>query len=232
METRPAGSLSTGLRALDGVLGGGGLPRGAIAEWFGPPACGKTTLALETVAHIQKSGALAAWIDADRTFDPAYAASLGVNLERLPVARPESAEEAMEMARQLVNSAALDLLVVDSAAALVSSLELDAGIGDAFAGLQSRVLASRLRGVCLSLRRSGAAALFLNQSRARPEGAAGGTETSAGGPALKLHAAVRLRLEPENATRLRLRVLKNSRAEASPGGVLAWREGAGFADPL
>jgi recombination protein RecA len=228
---RAAPPLSTGLRTLD-VLLGGGLPRGGIAEWFGPPSCGKTTLALEAAAHIQKNGALAAWIDADRTFDPGYAAALGVSLERLPVVRPESAEEAMEMARQLLDSGALDLLVVDSAAALVSRLELDAPIAEGVSGVQSRVLSSRLRGVCLALRRRGAAALFLNQNRVRPDGTAGEMETSAGGPALKLYASVRLTLQPADSARLRLRVVKNNLAEAFSGGVLAWREGGGFADPL
>lgn len=233
LETRRAAPpISTGLRALDAVLGGGGLPRGGIAEWFGPPSCGKTTLAIETVAYLQKNGSVAAWIDADRTFDPGYAAALGVSLERLPVARPETAEEALEMARQLLHSGALDLLVVDSAAALAASLELDAGIGDSAWGLQSRVLASRLRGVYFALRRSGAAALFLNQSRARLDAAAGDMETSAGGPPLKLYAAVRVGFQMENGSRLRLRALKNNLAAAFRGGVLEWREGAGFADTL
>src|ERR1700722_5189488 len=109
-RSRP--SISTGFRVLDAVLGAGGLPRGRIVEWFGPPSCGKTTLALQTVAHIQGTGSIAAWIDADRTFDPGYAVALGVALDRLAVARPESAEEAMEIVRQLLGSGAVDLLVV------------------------------------------------------------------------------------------------------------------------
>jgi recombination protein RecA len=229
-RTSPA--IPTGFRALDEVLGAGGLPRGHIVEWFGPPSCGKTTLALQTVAHLQESGSVAAWIDADRTFDPSYAVALGVTLERLPVARPESAEEALEMARQLLDSGAVDLLVVDSAAALTPSLELGAGIGDSGAGLHGRVLASGLRKMCFTLRRSGSAAIFVNQSRTRLDAAAGELETSAGGPALKLYAPVRLAFHPENGRRLRLRALKNNAAAAFKGGVLDWREGAGFADTL
>lgn len=229
LEMRAVPAIPTGFRALDGMLGAGGLPRGCIVEWFGPPACGKTTLALQTVAHLQRNGSMAAWIDADRTFDPGYAAALGVTLERLPVARPESAEEAMEMARQLLGSGAVDLLVVDSAAALAPSLELEAGISDTLAGLQSRVLAAGLRRFCFALRRSASAALFLNQSRVRPDGE---METSAGGPALKLYAPVRLAFRPENGSHLRLRALKNGASEAFRCGVLDWRGSAGFADPL
>jgi len=230
MEGRDAWpAMPTGFRALDAVLGIGGLPRGSIVEWFGPPSCGKTTLALETVAHLQQSGSIAAWIDADRTFDPAYAAALGVALERLPVVRPETAEEAMEMARQLLDSGAVDLLVVDSAAALTPGLELEAGIGDAAFSLQGRVLASGLRKICFALRRSGAAAVFLNQSRNRPE-AGGEPETTAGGPSLKLYAPIRLSLQPGKGGRLRLRALKNAAAAAFQDGVLEWRGGAGLAD--
>lgn len=228
-RSRP--SISTGFRVLDAMLGPGGLPRGRLAEWFGPPSCGKTTLALETVAHIQQGGLVAAWIDVDRTFDPGYAASLGVTLERLPVARPEAAEEALEMSRQLLDSGAVDLLVLDSAAALTPSLELGVGVGDSGYSLQGRVLTSGLRKLDLTLRRRGSCAIFLNQDRAHLDATAG-TDTSAGGPALKLYAPVRLALQPESGRKLRLRTLKNSIAEGRPGGVLEWREGGGFADPL
>lgn len=227
-RTSPA--IPTGFRALDSVSGPGGLPRGRIVEWFGPPSCGKTTLALQTAGSIQKNGLVAAWIDVDRTFDPSYAAALGVTLDRLPVARPESAEEALEMAGQLLQSGAVDLLVVDSVAALTPRLELDSGIGDGGSGLQGRVLASGLRRMCFTLRRAGAAAIFLNQSRTRLDAAAGEMETSAGGPALKLYAPVRLAFQPESGRRLRLRALKNNAAATFISDVLDWREGAGFAD--
>jgi recombination protein RecA len=229
---RASPALPTGSRTLDALLGVGGLPRGSIVEWFGPPSCGKTTLALATVAHIQRSGAVAAWIDADRTFDPGYAAALGVTLERLPVARPESAEEAMEIARQLLSSGAVDLLVLDSVAALTPRLELGSGIGDSGSGLQAHVLTSWLRKICFTLRRSDAAALFLNQSRARLDAAVGDMETSAGGPALKLHAPVRIAFQPESGRGLRLRAVKNNPAGGIQGGILDWIEGSGFTDTL
>jgi len=226
---RPAPPISTGFRVLDAVLGVGGLPRGRIVEWFGPPSCGKTTLALQTAAHVQRSGLVAAWIDADRTFDPGYAAALGVALDRLPVVRPESTEEAMEMVRQLLESRGVDLLVLDSAAALTPSLELGSGLSDSIVSLQGRVMASGLRKLCVPLRRSEAAAVFLNQDRGRIDGAG---ETSAGGPALKLCAPVRLALEAGNRPGLRLRALRNHAAAAFESGVLAWRKEGGFTDPL
>ena len=228
---RPEAAISTGFRTLDAVLGAG-LPRGRIVEWFGPPSCGKTTLAIETVAHVQQGGLVAAWIDADRTFDAGYAAGLGVTLERLPVARPEAAEEALEMAWQLLHSGAVDLLVVDSAAALTPSLELGAGIGEGGYSLQGRVLTSGLRKLDFAVRRSGSSAIFLNQDRTQGDSGARETETSAGGPALKLYAQVRLAFQPEKGRRLRLRVLKNNAATGCQYGVLEWREGAGLADPL
>ena len=220
--------ISTGDAALDGVMGGG-LPRGRIAEWFGPPSCGKTTLALRTAAHLQQSGSVAAWIDADRTFDPLYASSLGVSFDDLPVVRPESAEEAVEMGARLVESGAVDLLIVDSAAALIPRLELSAAIGDGPAGWQSRILATGLRRLGVRLRRHRAAALFLNQSRAYAGGARDEWETGAGGPALKLHAAVRLAFQPESGGRLRLRALKNPANTAFPTCVVEAREAPGRA---
>ena len=223
-------AIGTCVASLDAVLGDGGLPRGRIVEWFGPPSCGKTTLALQVVSHAQQRGSIAAWIDADRTFDAGYATALGVALERLPVARPESAEEALAIVRQLLESGAVDLVVVDSAAALTPSLELNSGVTDDFSGLQARVLASGLRRMGCGLRRSGAAALFLNQTRGRPDAAE--VESSAGGPSLKLYAPLRLAFLPEQGRRLRLRTLKNHAAAALREAVLEWREGGGLADPL
>ena len=214
------GAIATGFEALDQAFGLGGFPRGRIAEVFGPPACGKTTLLLQSVAHIQEEGLTAAWIDADRTFDPAYAAQLGVAVERLPVAQPAAAEEALEIGRQLVASGGLDLLVVDSAAALVPRLELEVGIEQGSAGLQSRVLASGLRKLAQAAAKTGAAAVFLNQTRSRPEASAGEAETSAGGPPLKLYAAVRLALYPAGTRRIGFRVLKNKVANAFAEGKL------------
>ena len=236
MESAPADraghpggpALSTGFAALDAALGKGGLPRGCLVELFGA-SCGKTTLALQVAAHLQKQGATAAWIDSDHAFDAQYAVKLGVAIERLPVVEPETAEEALEIARRLALSGAVDLVVVDSAAALVPSLELETGIGASGPGLHSRVLASGLRKLAVAVARSGASVLFLNQTRGRPEPSGGEGETSAGGPPLKLYAAVRIALGPAGRRRVRFRVLKNKVATAFAEGHLEWKPGLGFA---
>jgi recombination protein RecA len=220
----------TGFRALDESLGGG-LPRPGIVELFGPAGCGKTTLALQVVAHLQRGGLTAAWIDADHTFDPAYAAALGVAIEGLPLAQPETAEQALEMARTLAASGAVDLVVIDSAAALAPKLEVEAGIGGSIPGLQSRVLGNELRKLSSAVRHSGAAILFLNQVRNRMEPGGSG-ETSAGGPPLKLFAAVRIAMLPAGASKLRLRVVRNKVAEGVGGRDLEWRRGSGFVESL
>jgi recombination protein RecA len=223
MPAGAADSISTGLRALDEATGG--LPRGRIVELFGPSGSGKTSLALQTVAALQRAGGAAAWIDADRAFEPAYAALLGVVVEGLPVAQPESAEQAFEMARTLALSQAIDLIVVDSAAALTPEIELQTGLGKSGPGTQGRVLASGLRRLAGALRTSGAAALFLNQTRASEEG-----ETSAGGPPLKLFAAARISLRGVGNRRIRFRVLKNKTVESFREGDLLWENGAGFVE--
>lgn len=222
-------AVATGFATLDRALGSGGLPRGRIVELFGPSSSGKTTLLLQVIAHLQSNGLAAAWIDADRSFDPAYAAQLGVVVEGLPVAQPDAAEQALEMARQLAESGAVDLLVVDSAAALVPSLELQAGIGQSAAGLHSRVLASGLRKLSTTAAKTGTCVVFLNQTRSRPEASGGESETSAGGPPLKLYAAVRIALFGAGGRQLGFRVLKNKVSEGSPEGRLEWRRGGGFA---
>ena len=230
MENKPAGvALSTGFAALDSALGGG-LPRGRIVELFGPSSSGKTTLALQAIARLQRGGSTAAWIDAEHSFDPAYAASLGVAIERLPVAEPDSAEQALEIARQLARSGAVDLLVVDSAAALVPRLELEAGIGESGPGLHGRVLASGLRGLSLTVARTGTSLVFLNQIRSRMEPSGGEAETSAGGAPLKLHAAVRIVLGPGTGKRVRFRVVKNKAAAAFQEGELEWSQARGFVE--
>ena len=222
-------AIPTGFAALDSALGAGGLPRGRITELFGPSSSGKTTLLLQTIAHVQSQGLTAAWIDADRSFDPAYAALLGVALDRLPVAQPDAAEQALEIARQLADSGAVDLLVVDSAAALVPRLELETGIGQTAQGLHSRVLASGLRKLASALAKTGTAVVFLNQTRSRPEASGGESETSAGGPPLKLYAAVRIALFAAGGRQIGFRVLKNKVSEGPPEGRLEWRQGTGFA---
>lgn len=229
MESRPAGpAIATGFAPLDSALGGGGLPRGRIVELFGPSSSGKTTLALQVVARLQKKGSTAGWIDAEHTFDPAYAAALGVAIERLPVAQPESAEQALEIARQLALSGAVDLLVIDSAAALVPRLELEAGIGVSGPGLHGRVLASGLRSLSVTMAKTGTSLVFLNQIRSRMQSSGGEAETSAGGAPLKLYAAVRIALGPGAGKRVRFRVLKNKAAAAFGEGELEWNQGLGF----
>ena len=220
-------AIPTGFPALDQALGSGGFPRSAMSELFGPPSSGKTTLALQWVAHLQACGLAAAWIDADHAFDPAYAAALGVALESLPLACPESAEQALEMAGRLVSSGAVDAVVIDSAAALTPRIELDAGVTGA--GLQSRVLASGLKSLARAVARSDAAVLFLNQTRSRMNPSEGEAETSAGGPSLKLYAAVRLVLEPVDSRTVRFRTLKNKAAAAFQEGALRLGDALGFA---
>jgi len=221
--------FASGFRALDEVLGGG-FPRGHIVELFGPSGCGKTTLAIQSVARAQQNAFTAAWIDADHTFDPAWAAALGVDMEHVPFARPANAEQGMEIARQLVGSGAVDLVVVDSAAALVPRLELEAGIGNDAPGLHARVLASGLRKLSSTLRKSAACVVFLNQMRNRPEASTGEGETSAGGAPLKLFAAVRIAMIPAAGGRMVLRVRKNKVAEGMAESALERRRGVGFVE--
>ncbi len=211
--------MPTGFATLDSALGGG-LPRAAIVEVFGPSSGGKTTLELAIVAHAQKNGATAAWIDAEHAFDATYAASLGVEVAAMPLARPESAEQALEIACKLAGSNAVDLLVVDSAAALVPRLELAAAISDSGAGLHTRVLASGLRKLARMVARSGAVAVFLNQTRSRKPSSGGEEEISAGGPPLKLYACVRVALGTHTDGQMRFRVLKNKAAAAFREGQL------------
>jgi recombination protein RecA len=225
----PESFFSSGFRALDEALGRG-FPRGHMIELFGPSGCGKTTLAIQCVAHIQKNALTAAWIDADHTFDPAYAARLGVDVERVPFAQPASAEQGLEIARTLAGSGAVDLLVVDSAAALVPRLELEAGIGNDAPGLHARVLASGLRKLRHALVHSGACVVFLNQMRNRPDASTGEGETTAGGAPLKLFAAVRLALIPATGGRMALRARKNKVAESMTDRVLERRRGVGFVE--
>ena len=220
-STREA--LTTGFAGLDTALAGG-LPRSAIVEIFGPSSGGKTTLALQIAARAQRGGATAAWIDAEHTFDAPYAASLGVRVEQMPLAQPESAEQALEIACKLAGSAAVDLIIVDSAAALVPQLELESAIGDSGEGLHSRVLAAGLRKLAHAITASGTVVVFLNQTRSRGSG----EEGSAGGPPLKLYAALRLALEEQSGDSVRFRVLKNKVAGAFRRGRLRRSRGGEF----
>jgi len=229
-EIQQRAAIPTGFPSLDAALGVGGLPRGRIVELFGPPSCGKTTLALQIAARLQRSGATAAWIDAEHVFDPAYGASLGVAIDRMPVVEPDSAEQAMEIAHTLAISGAVDLLVIDSAAALVPRLELESALGESGHGLQSRVLASGLRRLSLAVARTATSVVFLNQLRTRMGPPGEDAESSAGGPPLKLYAAVRIVLYQGTSRRVRFRVLKNKAAEAFSEGDLEWKPGSGFVE--
>jgi recombination protein RecA len=223
----PCPSLATGFEQLDRVLGIGGWPRGGIVELYGPASVGKTSLVLQSIANLQASRGAAAWIDADRCFDPTYAAMLGVRVEALPVLQPESAEEAMEVALQLAKSGAVDLLALDSAAALVPQLELEFGPDAVGPSVYSRVLASGLRRLTPALQISGTCAVFLNQLRSKRDSTGQQMETSAGGAPLKLHAAVRISMAA-TGRRVRFRIMKNRLAEVYAEGELVWRPGQGF----
>lgn len=228
-EPHAAAGIPTGFTALDSVLGTGGWPRGAVVELYGPPSSGKTTLLLNSIAHLQGAGAGAAWIDADHTFDAAWAIELGLDLERMPVAQPVSAEEALGIAQQLAASHAIDLLVIDSPASLVPSLELETAIGDQSPGLHARVLGSGLRRLASAAARSGTAVVLLNQTRTRRDAAGEESETSAGGTALKLQMAVRIRIEP-GAPGARLQLVRNRLAEGAPNASIGWKTGRGFVE--
>jgi recombination protein RecA len=214
MEERPALVLSTGLPAVDAALGIGGLPRGRIVELFGAEACGKTALALRTAAETQRRGGGVALIDVERTFDPRQAAALGVNLDSLVVAQPGWEEQALEIARSLAASGAVDLLIVDSAAGLVPKVELESSLEAVAPGLQAAILTRALRRLSAACVRSGTCALFLNQLRSAP--GPDGAETTAAGRALKTHAAMRIDLRRIPGSRLmRLRVVRSRLGAAS-----------------
>ncbi len=191
-EPRKVDSIPTGALALDLALGVGGVPKGRIVEIFGPESSGKTTLALHIIAEAQRAGGLAAFIDAEHAFDPAYAGAIGVDLENLYFSQPDNGEQALEIADTLVRSGALDLVVVDSVAALVPRAEIEGEMGDSHVGLQARLMSQALRKLSGSLSRSGTTAVFINQLREKIGVMFGSPETTPGGRALKFYASVRL----------------------------------------
>ena len=184
--------IPTGSIALDAALGGKGIPRGRIIEVYGPESSGKTTLALHVVAHAQKNGGTAAFIDAEHALDPSYAERLGVRLDDLLVSQPDSGEQALEIADILVASASVDLIVIDSVAALVPRAELQGDIGDNFVGLQARMMSQVLRRLTGAAARSNCAVIFINQLREKIGVMFGSPETTPGGRALKFYASVRI----------------------------------------
>jgi recombination protein RecA len=185
-------SISTGALALDLALGVGGVPKGRVIEIYGPESSGKTTLALHIIAEAQKAGGLAAFIDAEHALDPTYAEVIGVDLENLYFSQPDNGEQALEIADTLVRSGALDLVVVDSVAALVPRAEIEGEMGDSHVGLQARLMSQALRKLSGSLSRSGTTAVFINQLREKIGVMFGSPETTPGGRALKFYASVRL----------------------------------------
>jgi recombination protein RecA len=211
-------AIPTGAVSLDVALGVGGLPRGRVVEIFGPEGSGKTTLALHVVAEAQKRGGLAAFIDAEHAFDPEYAKNLGINLEELLMSQPDTGEQALEIAETLVRSNAVDVIVIDSVAALVPRAEIEGEMGEPQMGLQARLMSQALRKLAGAISKSKAVVIFINQIRMKIGVMFGNPETQPGGLALKFYSSVRLDIrrieqlkEGENIVggKVRVKVVKN-----------------------
>jgi recombination protein RecA len=214
IETIPSGSI-----LLDEALGVGGYPRGRVIEIYGPESSGKTTLALHAIAEAQKKGGIAAFIDAEHALDPVYAKNLGVNIDELWVSQPDNGEQALEIAESLIRSGAVDIIVVDSVAALTPQAEIEGDMGDAHVGLQARLMSQALRKLTGTLSKSKAILVFINQIRMKIGVMFGNPETTTGGNALKFYASVRLEVrkietiekgeEEAIGNRVRVKVVKN-----------------------
>lgn len=185
-------TISTGALSLDAALGIGGLPRGRVVEIYGPESSGKTTVALHAVANVQKNGGIAAFIDAEHALDPVYAAKLGVDTDALLVSQPDTGEQALEIMDMLVGSGSVDIIVVDSVAALVPRAEIEGEMGDSHVGLQARLMSQALRKITGRLAQTGTTAIFINQLREKIGVFFGSPETTTGGKALKFYASVRI----------------------------------------
>ena len=203
-------AISTGSLGLDIALGIGGLPRGRIIEIYGPESSGKTTLALHAIAEAQKSGGTAAFVDAEHALDPAYAKKLGVDIDELIVSQPDTGEQALEIADTLVRSNAIDVLVIDSVAALVPRAEIEGEMGDSHVGLQARLMSQALRKITGSISRSKCLVIFINQIRMKIGVMYGSPETTTGGNALKFYASVRLDIRRTGAIKDRDEVIGNT----------------------
>ena len=212
--------IKTGAIALDLALGIGGVPRGRIIEIYGPESSGKSTLATHIVANAQKNGGLAAYIDAEHALDPAYAAKIGVNIDDLMVSQPDNGEEALNIAEMLARSNAVDVIVIDSVAALVPKSELEGEIGDQHMGLQARMMSQALRKLTATLAKSNTCAIFINQIRDKIGVMFGNPETTTGGKALKFYASIRMDIRrisgiknsdnsSDIGSRVRVKVVKN-----------------------
>ncbi|WP_277535837.1 recombinase RecA [Cohnella rhizosphaerae] len=211
-------TYSSGALALDIALGIGGFPRGRIIEVYGPESSGKTTVALHAIAEVQRSGGQAAFIDAEHALDPMYARNLGVNIDELLLSQPDTGEQALEIAEALVRSGAVDIVVVDSVAALVPKAEIEGDMGDSFVGLQARLMSQAMRKLSGAISKSKSIAIFINQLREKVGVMFGNPETTPGGRALKFYASVRLdvrRIESIKqgndivGNRTRIKVVKN-----------------------
>ncbi|MFN8183542.1 MAG: recombinase RecA [Candidatus Nanopelagicales bacterium] len=214
----PIEVIPTGAITLDRALGIGGLPRGRVVEIYGPESSGKTTVALHAIANAQKAGGIAAFIDAEHALDPEYAAKLGVDIDALLVSQPDTGEQALEIADMLVRSSAIDIIVIDSVAALVPRAEIEGEMGDSHVGLQARLMSQALRKMTGALKGTGTTAIFINQLREKIGVMFGSPETTTGGRALKFYASVRLdvrRIETLKdgtepvGNRTRVKVVKN-----------------------
>ena len=202
-------TVSTGSLGLDIALGIGGLPRGRVVEIYGPESSGKTTLALHCLAEAQKKGGICAFIDAEHALDPVYAKKLGVNVDELLISQPDAGEQALEIADTLVRSGAVDVLVIDSVAALVPRAELEGEMGDSMPGLQARLMSQALRKLTASINRSNTMVIFINQIRMKIGVMYGSPETTTGGHALKFYASVRLEIRRIGAIKERDEVIGN-----------------------
>jgi recombination protein RecA len=203
-------SVSTGSLGLDMALGIGGLPKGRVIEIYGPESSGKTTLALHTVAEIQKTGGTAAFVDAEHALDPVYAQKLGVNLDDLLVSQPDNGEQALEITDTLVRSGAVDIVVVDSVAALTPRAEIEGDMGDSLPGLQARLMSQALRKLTGSISKSKCIVIFINQIRMKIGVMYGSPETTTGGNALKFYASVRLDIRRTGSIKVRDEVIGNN----------------------
>ncbi|MBA1434439.1 recombinase RecA [Bombilactobacillus bombi] len=211
-------TVSSGSLALDNALGVGGFPRGRIVEIYGPESSGKTTVALHAVAEVQKNGGTAAYIDAENAMDPAYATALGVNIDDLLLSQPDTGEQGLQIADALVSSGAVDILVIDSVAALVPRAEIDGEMGDAHVGLQARLMSQALRKLSGTLNKTKTIALFINQIREKVGIVFGNPETTPGGRALKFYSTIRLEVRRSEqikdgsdiiGNRVKIKVVKN-----------------------
>jgi recombination protein RecA len=211
-------AISTGSLGLDIALGVGGLPRGRIIEIYGPESSGKTTIAMHTIAEAQKAGGLAAFIDAEHAFDKTYAERLGINTENLLISQPDNGEQALEIAEHLIRSGAIDVIVIDSVAALVPKAELEGEMGESKMGLQARLMSQALRKLTGTINKTGCCCIFINQLREKIGVMFGNPETTTGGNALKFYASVRLDIrrigqlkdgEDINGNRTKVKVVKN-----------------------